>query len=99
MNEFKITKVGEKGKPRVMKILDGFGPFACLKCDAKNGLNSSFFFVNKNIKTIEDEEIIRNIMKKRFNIESYGVFYTGRKTILTVAQCQKCGSHEIFWDY
>ena len=98
MKGINVKKVETDDLIEIREILGSFGADECMKCGSKD-TKAMYFIVNKEPQTQKEEEILDRIMKDDFGIDDYGVFFTGEKTIITTAKCQKCGSQEMFWDY
>jgi len=97
--EIKIEEMTRNEIKDLPEELEGFGPFACLKCHNKEGLKARWFTINITPENKLVELETQRILKEKFNITHHGNFSGGKQEFLTAAQCPKCGSEEIFWDY
>ena len=89
-------------KPGDVKLPDGwdtFGPVACLKCDNKKGIRTRYFELNTSPENMLIDKEIKKIMLERYGVENYGHIGGGERDILTISECPKCKSTDIFEDF
>lgn len=82
----------------IEKEWEGFRPIECMKCKNRKNLQSKLFSINKQPKTIEEEQELKEQLKT-LGIDHFTKFSDGRTTLILTAKCPKCGSQSIFWDF
>lgn len=97
--EIEIREMTRDEIKNLPEELKGFGPFACLKCNNKEGLKGRWFTLSISPENMLVEKEIQRIMKKKFSITHHGNFSGEEQEFLTAAKCPKCSGEEIFWDY
>lgn len=94
IGDFKIRKLKSDEAD-----LNGFAPIGCMDCNNKEGIKPVLITVNREPESEEEEEKLRQRLKNDFGIESYGIFYDGKNVVITAAECPRCKSQNVFWDY
>ncbi|MBI3190411.1 hypothetical protein HYZ41_01770 [archaeon] len=93
-----IEKVNEKDTSKVMKILDGFHPVACRECKNRKGFDLKLFLLSKGSDNVKEMQLIRKSIE-RYGVQDFGVYNTGRRSIIVAALCNNCKSDHVIWDY
>ncbi len=94
--EIKELKAEEVKLP---EEFESFGPVACLKCNNKDGFKTRYFELNVPSENMLTEKEIKRIMKEKYGVDDYGCIGGGEKEILTISECPKCKSTDIFEDF
>ena len=97
-------KIKELTKEEILKLpseITDFMPLDCMDCGNEEGIKARYFVPSVPIENAMIDEEIKNIMKNKYKIENFGVTGGGEieGDILTYAECHKCGSYNIFWDF
>jgi len=97
--EITITELNRSEIKQLPGELKGFHPLACLHCNNKTDLNARWFLCSMEPENKLMEQKIKSKMKQEFKVGDFGHFGGGKNHYLTAAQCPKCGSENIFWDF
>lgn len=74
-----------------------FGARGCLDCENEDEFKERYFVISRCPDSKEEEDWLDETLKKKYGIAA-GVFNDNRG-LITSAVCEKCGSHNIFFDF
>ena len=97
-NMIAIKKIEDKEIDKTMKSLEGFHPVVCKECKSKENFSIKLFIPSRNPDNTEEFESVRKNISE-YGVRDFGVYNTGRRSIIVTALCNDCKSDRIIWDY
>lgn len=80
----------------------GFGARGCLKCDSEDGFKEKYFVISRCPDSQEEEDWLDETLKKKYGVKGHGItagIFNDSRGLINSAECRKCGSHDIFFDF
>ena len=97
-NVIAIKKIEDKEIDKTIKSLEGFHPVVCKECKSKGNFSIKLFIPSRNPDNTEEFESVRNLIEE-YGVRDFGVYNTGRRSIIITALCNNCNSDRVIWDY
>ena len=79
-----------------------FGAIGCLDCDNEDEFKERYFVISRCPDSEEEQDWLDETLKKRYDIKNYGIaagVFNDNRGLITSTVCEKCGSHNIFFDF
>ena len=100
IREISLRQINESKE--IKESWKGFRARGCLECNSDEGFKERYFVISRSPDNEEEEHWLDETMKKKYGVKHHGItaeIFNDNRGIINSAACEKCGSHDIFFDW